>query len=91
MSTAQIADDHIAKIASNLPHWQVLARKMGFGTQDIDDIDQRRPQAENRIVFLRKWIEKNGTRATYVKLCTALEEIGEHGAADTIHAIAKDK
>ena len=87
MCTAQIADDHILDIARNLPEWQIVARKLGFGTQDIADIERNNEKPGARTVFLRKWIEKDGTNATYAKLYKALKEMNEHGAADCVYEI----
>ena len=72
-------------MAGIVPNWQIVAKKLGFGEQDIEDIEtSHRASADQRKAFLRKWIWKNGTKATYEKLCTALEELGEHGAAESI-------
>ena len=92
MFAVKIADADISRVAGNLPHWQIVASKLGFGGQEIQDIEtEHRASADQRMAFLRKWIWKNGTKATYGKLCTALEELGEHGAAERIGEIASER
>ena len=83
--TVKIPDTDISRVAGILPNWQIVAKKLGFGEQDIEDIEtSNQATADQRKAFVRKWIRKNGTKATYGKLCTALEELGEHGAAESI-------
>ena len=90
MSTAKIVDADISKIAGSLPHWQIVARKFSFGEQNIEDIEHLYQQAEDRRVrFLIRWIEKNGSKATYVELYTALVDLDEQGAADKIREICE--
>ena len=75
-------------MAGNLPQWQNVARKLGFGEQEIGYIETNSGSSEDqRKAFLRKWIGKNGISATYEKLCTALLQLGEYGAAEKIGEI----
>ena len=93
MSTAKnIVDADISKVAGSLPLWQSVAKKLGFGALDIKDIETTHQRDEDRrIAFLRKWIERDGTEATYDKLCKALEELGEQGAAEKMREIANEQ
>ena len=85
MFTVKIPAADIARVAGILPNWQLVAKKLGFGEQDIEDIEKsHRATADQRVAFVRNWIMKNGSKATYEKLCTALKELGEHGAAESI-------
>ena len=88
MSAAQIPDADISRVAAILPNWQLVASKLGFGEHNIEDIETYHQQPEDgRIAFVRQWITKNGTKATYIKMYTALEELGEQGAANKIREI----
>lgn len=92
LSSAKIVDANIARIAGSLPNWQLVARKLGFGEEDIKDIETNHQRCEDRrIAFMRKWIMKNGTKATYEKLSKALEELDQQGAADKIIEIASEQ
>ena len=89
MSTAKIVNADISKVAGSLPDWEQVAKELGFGDQNIKDIeDKHRQPEERRKAFLREWIRKEGSKATYEKLCTALENLHEQGAADEIRKIA---
>ena len=89
--TVKIVDADIANVAGSLSNWQIVAKELGFGGEDIEDIEtSHRAPADQRKAFLRKWIWKNGSKATYEKLCTALEELGEHGAAESIGELQSD-
>ena len=66
----------------------MVARKLGFGEQEIEYIEMNDGAPEDqRKAFLRKWIGKNGISATYYKLCTALLQLDEYGAAEKIREI----
>ena len=59
-----------------------------MGQLDIDDIeDNNRAPAEQRKSFLRKWIWKDGSAATYERLSEVLKMLGEQGAAERIRKI----
>ena len=90
--TVKISDADIANVAGSLPNWQLVAKKLGFGGEDIEDIEtSHRAPADQRKAFVRKWIWKNGKAATYGKLCTALEELDEQGAAEKIREIGSER
>ena len=62
--TVKIPDTDISRVAGILPNWQIVAKKLGFGEQDIEDIETKhQAPAEQRKAFVRNWIRKNGTRA----------------------------
>ena len=57
---------------------------------DIADIaDNNRAPADQRKSFLRKWISRDGSAATYEWLSKVLEMLGEEGAADKIRGIKR--
>ena len=85
MPAVKIPDSDIARVAGNLPDWQLVGKKLGFGEQEIEDIENNnRAPADQRKALLRRWIYKKGTNATYEVLCTALMELGLQGAAESI-------
>ena len=88
--TVGIPNADISRVAGNLPQWQMVARKLGFGEQEIGYIETNSGAPEDqRKAFLKKWIGKNGISATYYKLCTALLQLDEYGAAEKIREIPK--
>ena len=92
VSTGTIRDADIARIAGDLPHWQLVANNLGMGQLDIEDIENNnRTPADQRKSFLRKWIWRDGGAATYTKLIEVLERLGEQGAAERIRGIAEGR
>ena len=85
LSTGKIRDADIARIAGELPEWQTVASNLGMGQLDIKDIENNnRTRADQRKSFLRKWIGRDGSAATYTKLSEVLKMLGEQGAAEKI-------
>ena len=84
--TVKIRDADIARIAGNLPQWQIVASNLGMGQQDIKEIETINlgAHADQRKSFLRKWIRRDGAAATYEKLNEVLERLEEQGAAENI-------
>ena len=93
VSTGKKCDADIARIAGDLPQWQLVASNLGMGQLDIEDIENNNKgaPADQRKTFLRKWIRKNGNAATYEKLSEVLERLDEQGAAEKIRGIAQRK
>ena len=86
MPADKIPDTDIARVAGILPDWQMVAKELGFGVQETEDIETNNlaAAADKREAFMRKWTDKNGTKATYEKLCTALMKLGLQRAAESI-------
>lgn len=77
------------QIAGELPQWQVVAKQLNMGHEEIEDIVKNHKTAEEqRITFLSKWIARDGKAATYKKLSEVLVELKEPGAAEKIQEIA---
>ena len=75
-------------VAGELSHWQTMAKNLGMGSEEITDIENNgRGEAERRKSFLRKWIERDGSAATYEKLCEVLKILNQPGAAERISDI----
>ena len=70
--------------------WQTVASRLGFGAQDIKDIELANgANAERRSAFLREWICRAGSAASYEKLCEVLKVLKKHGAAERIRNIVE--
>ena len=86
----KIRDADIDRVAGELPDWQIVMYNLGFGSQNITDIEtDHRDKASQRIAFLSKWIARDGSEATYKKLCDALISLNRKGAAERISNIAQ--
>ena len=69
-----------------------MASNLGMGQLDIDDIENiNTAPADQRKSFLRKWIWKDGSAATYGRLSKVLRRLGKQGAAEKIRDIALPK
>ena len=92
LSTGKIQDADIARIAGELPLWQIVAKYFSMGPMVIEEIETNngRP-ADQRMEFLRKWIKRDGSAATYEKLSEAMEKLGHQGAAERIREIAQQR
>ena len=67
-----------------------MASNLGMGQLDIEDIENNnRAPADQRKSFLRKWIGKDGSAATYERLSEVLRRLGEQGAAEKIREIKR--
>ena len=80
-----ICDADVLRIAGELPEWQSVADKLCMGSQNITDIEtNHRDEASRRKAFLRMWIARDGSKATYKKLCDALISLNLDRAAERI-------
>ena len=61
-----------------------------MGSQYITDIENKHgDEASRRKAILRMWIARDGSEATYKKLCDALISLNLKGAAEKISNIAQ--
>ena len=85
-----ICEADIYRVAGELSEWQSVAAKLGMGSQYITDIEtNHRDEESRRKAFLRMWIARDGSAATYKKLCDALISLNLKGAAERISNIAQ--
>ena len=78
------------RVAGELSDWQTVASSLGFGFQDVKDIETKHiANKDRRRAFLREWIYRDGSKATYEKLCEVLKNLHENGAAEKIRNIAE--
>ena len=88
----KIRDADIDRVAGELPDWQIVMYKLGIGSQYITDIENKHgDEASRRKACLRMWIARDGSAATYKKLCDALILLNLKGAAETISSIAQQQ
>ena len=70
----------------------MFAKSLDFGTQDIAEIEENNKGViEQAKSFVRKWIARSGSEATYKKLYDVLMELEDHGTAEAILDIAKER
>ena len=88
----KINDIDIQSIAENLTDWQTVAKKLRFGPVLIEDFEDKNKGTINQAkAFLRKWIVRDGSGATYKKLHDVLMELKNQGAAEAILGIAEER
>eukprot|EP00731_Ephydatia_muelleri_P023587 Em0015g1170a len=76
---------HIAKIAKFLPKWNVVATLLGFEQENIRDIIHLYSDSERgRYEMLTRWVEKEGSQATYRKIYDTLLSLEEMEAAQNV-------
>ena len=80
---------HIAKIATFLPKWKVVAKLLGLEGQIIRDIEDGYPNGEDqRSEALMKWVGMKGPQATYRKIYDILCDLEEMEAAEKVKKLA---
>ena len=87
----KIDDIDIQSIAENLTDWQAVAKKLRFGPVVIQKIEDKNREINQAKAFLRKWIARDGSGATYKKLHDVLMELKNQGSAEAILGIAKER
>eukprot|EP00731_Ephydatia_muelleri_P031285 Em0022g799a len=88
----RIEVDDIPKIAAELPMWTQVAQKLDIGQETIQDMQANsKVAADHRREFLRHWVNRDAEGATYEKLSTCLDELGQKGAAMKIRQIGRKR
>ena len=83
-------DLHIAKIATFLPKWKVVAKLLGLEGQIISDIEGRyRNPEDQRSEALMRWVGRAGPRATYKMLYNVLCDLEENDAAEKVKELMR--
>ena len=82
----QCTDLHIAKIATFLPRWKVVAKLLGLERQSIEDIEDQYPNSSNdqRSEALMMWVRLKGHQATYQNIYDTLYRLEEMDAANKV-------
>ena len=84
LPAGQIPIEDITRIAGILENWEIVALTLGFKEVDITEIQKNHNAKKDRnSEFLRKWIIKDGTKATYERLYTTLIDLREQGQAES--------
>ena len=72
--------------------WTQVAQKLDIGQETIQDMQANsKVAADHRREFLRHWVNRDAEGATYEKLSTCLDELGQKGAAMKIHQIGRKR
>ena len=67
--------------------WKVVGRRL-VGEQAILDIDrEEQGEQRKRDKMFQKWLEMEGTKATYRVLIDVFEEVKNHQAAEAVKAL----
>ena len=67
--------------------WRVVGRRL-VGELAIKDIDrEEQGEQRKRDKMFQKWLEMEGSKATYRVLIGVFEEINNHQAAETVKAL----
>ena len=83
-----IRDADILRVAGELLKWQSVAHTLGMGSLYISGIENNYGEkGTQREAFLRNWIARNGSKATYKTLCDALISLNLKEAAERISSM----
>ena len=67
--------------------WKVVGRRL-VGDQAIEDIDkEEQSEQRKRDKMFQKWLEMEGSKATYRVLIGVFEEVKNHQAAETVRSL----
>ena len=84
----QCSEDHIHEISKFSMNWKMLGKRL-IGVQTTEDIDREEHIEQNkRDKMLEKWLEMNGSKATYKALINALQRIENVKAAEAVQRLA---
>lgn len=68
----KIPAEMLLKMAQLLDDWTMTGYYLGFEKQNLDDIQiDNRSEERRRVALLKKWEERQGEEATYLKLAEA--------------------
>ena len=68
------SESHLATIAQSITSWKQLSPFLGLTQQDEEDIQADNSRnAERKVAMLRRWRERSGNEATYLRLAEAFE------------------
>ena len=67
---------HMNKLALEIHTWKAVAALLGLSKQDKENIEaDNRTNADRKIAMLRRWSERYGDGATYLKLAETFEAL----------------
>ncbi len=79
----------VVKLAKMMPSWKNIMRCLGMEEQQLSDIEHTyRDAADQRHEALARWCKMQGSGATFARLWTAANEIGEGAFRDNIEGVA---
>ena len=69
------SEEHLAKIATWITDWRAVSPFLGLSEADeIAILESTHSVPARRMAMLRKWKQKRGKKATYMRLCQALRD-----------------
>jgi hypothetical protein len=69
-------DNKILQIAHKIEDWKVVGHHLGIPKEKLKAIEKDNDTEEQRrIAILHTWMEREGSRATYLRLVTVLNEL----------------
>ena len=84
----QCSEEHLYKIATFNFDWKMVGKRL-IGLQAIRDIDREEHSEQNkRDKMLEKWLEIDGSKATYRVLIEVLKDVQNTQAAEDVQKLA---
>ena len=70
------AEKHLTAITQSITSWKQLSPFLGLSPQDEEDIEaDSSKNAERKVAMMRRWSEKFGEEATYLRMADAFETL----------------
>ena len=79
-----LGDDQLMKLASNLDHWEILAKHLKIPSSEIENIKSKGDLGWQKINILECWKQRCGQAATYKAMVKALLQINRTDLADMV-------
>ena len=87
----QCSKEHIYIIATFNFEWKTVGRRL-ITAQTIKDIDREgHSEQEKRDKMLERWLQSNGSGATYRVLINALSDVRNNQAAEEVRKLVKGR
>ena len=79
-------ESHLASISVNIADWRAVSPHLGLTEAEETAIQGSHPHSVSaqKIAMLRKWKEKQGTKATYRRLCRVFENCKRADLVDLV-------
>ena len=80
------SEQHLAEISKNIVDWRFVSPYLGLTEADEFAILGANPHSvpAQRIAMLRKWKQKQGTKATYKRLCKVFRKCGSRDLEEKV-------
>jgi hypothetical protein len=78
-------DNVMLQIANKLVDWKMMGYSLGIPSEKLTAIEvENRTEETRRITLFHTWKQREGIRATYLRLMTALHQRGRNDLVDEI-------